>query len=62
MICRVLALNILARFRRDNFHRLGALEDPVAVAWRSDEIVKMGAWAKTLAKLADAQRRQSIAP
>ena len=53
MIRRVLALNILARFRRDNFLRLGALEDPVAVAWRSDEAVKAGAWAKTLAKLAE---------
>src|SRR5271166_1021984 len=53
MIRRVLALNILARFRRDNFLRLGALEDPVAVAWRSDEAVKAGAWAKRLAKLAE---------
>ena len=53
MIRRVLALNILACFRRENFFRLGALEDPVAVAWRSDEAVKAGAWAKTLAKLAE---------
>ena len=53
MIRRVLALNILARFRRDNFLRLVALEDPVAVAWRSDETVKVGAWAKRLAKLAE---------
>jgi hypothetical protein len=53
MIRHVLALNILARFGRDNFLRLGALEDPVAVAWRCDEVGKAGAWAKTLAKLAD---------
>ena len=52
MIRRVLGLNVLAFFRRDNFLRLGALEDPVAVAWRSDEAAKVGAWATQLAKLA----------
>jgi len=52
MIRRVLALDILARFRRDKFLRLAALKEPVAVAWRSDEAVKAGGWAKTLAKQA----------
>lgn len=52
MIDRVLRLKVIAGLSRDNFHRLVALDDPVAVAWRADEPAKRGAWAARLVRKA----------
>ena len=52
MINDTLRLDVITGFTRDDFHRLVALEDKVAVAWRADERAEPKGWAARLAKKA----------
>ena len=52
MIEKVLRLDVLGSFDRVNLHRLAALDDPVAAAWRADRANEPRGWAKRLAKAA----------
>jgi hypothetical protein len=47
---RILRINAIAGFTSEGFHRLDALNDKVAAAWRAAAHIKTENWAKTLAK------------
>ncbi len=52
MINDTLRLDVITGFTRGDFHRLVALEDKVAVAWRAVETAEPKGWAARLAKKA----------
>jgi hypothetical protein len=52
LIKDVLRLDVLGSFDRGNLHRLAALDDPVAAAWRKDRANEPRGWVKRLAKAA----------
>ena len=52
MINDTLRLDVITGFTRGDFHRLVALEDKVAVAWRAVETAEPKGWAARLAEKA----------